>query len=174
MKRLHLIVMLILATVAVTLAQTKTKMSEPSINADEEKAIQMMLAVEGRGWSIRDAKMASSVYTEDAQWMNAFGRRKNGRVEIEEFLVWLFSHPGEQNTKTTNLPDSSRQFSIRFIRPDVAIIHDYREVIGQLSDSGREMPKRKIHVTKIVTKESGKWLIANSVIMDERESLADK
>jgi len=30
---------------------------------------------------------------------------------------------------------------------------------------------RRIHVTKIVTKERGKWLIANEVIMDERDSL---
>ncbi len=43
-----------------------------------------------------------------------------------------------------------------------------------MSDSGKEMPKRKIHVTQIATKENGKWLIANEMIMDERESLTDK
>jgi len=100
----------------------------------------------------------------------AFGRRKNGRAEIEAFLTWLFAHPGEQNTKSTVRRDSP----IRFLRPDVAVVHFYQEVTGQLTDDGRETPKRRIHVTKIVTKENGQWLIANEVIMDERDSLMDK
>ncbi len=101
--------------------------------------------------------------------MNAFGRRKNGRAEIEAFLTWLFAHPGEQNTKTTLRRDSP----IKFLRPDVAVVHFYQEVTGQLTDDGKETPQRRIHVTKIVTKENGKWLIANEVIMDERISLMD-
>jgi len=174
MKRLSLLAMLILAIALCAAAQTKTEKPAPSKNAEDEKAIQAMLAVSGKGWAARDAKLASSIYAEDAQWMNAFGRRKNGRAEIEEFLKWLFSHPGEKNTKSANTPDVPRESSIKFIRPDVAVIYSYREVIGQMSDSGKEMPKRKIHVTQIATKERGKWLIANEVIMDERESLADK
>ena len=170
MKRLNLIVMLILAIAVVASAQTKTEKSAPSKNADDEKAIQAMLAVSGKGWMTKDAKLASSVYTEDAQWMNAFGIRKNGRAEIEGQLTWLFAHPGEKNSKSS----SFRDFSIKFLRPDVAVVHFYLELTGQMSDSGKEMPKRKIHTTRIAVKENGKWLIANEVIMDERESLADK
>lgn len=174
MKRFNSIAMLILTIASLAAAQTKTEKSAPPKNAADEKAIQAMLAISGNGWAARDAKLASSVYAEDAQWMNAFGRRKNGKAEIEEFLKWLFSHPGEKNTKSADSTNAPRDPSIKFIRPDVAVIYSYREVIGQMSDSGKEMPKRKIHVTQIATKERGKWLIANEVIMDERESLADK
>ncbi len=174
MKHLYLTMLLILAVAVAASAQTKTEKSVLSKNADDEKAIQAMLATAGKGWAERDAKLASSIYTEDAQWMNAFGRRKNGRIEIEEFLKWLFSHPGEKNTRSANTPDVPREPSIKFIRPDVAVIYSYRESSGQMSDSGKEMPKRKIHVTQIATKENGKWLIANEMIMDERESLTDK
>ncbi len=169
MKHLSVTALLFLAIAVSVAAQTKTVKPAASRNADDEAAIQGMLTVSGKGWSAGDAKLTSSVYTEDAQWMNAFGRRKNGRAEIEAFLTWLFAHPGEQNTKTTLRRDSP----IKFLRPDVAVVHFYQEVTGQLTDDGKETPKRRIHVTKIVTKENGKWLIANEVIMDERISLMD-
>ncbi len=167
MKRLYIVALLILAIAATTSAQTKTEKTTPSRHSADEAAIEAMLSVLGKGWKTGDAKLASSVYTDYAQWMNAFGRRKNGRAEIETFLTWLFAHPGEQNTKST----SQRDFSIKFLRPDVAVLHQYREVTGQLTDDGKETPKRRIHVTQIVTKERGKWMIANEVIMDERDSL---
>jgi len=167
MKRWSIVATLIMAIAVFVSAQNKTVKPTASRNTDDEAAIRSVLSASGKGWSAGDAKLASSVYTEDAQWMNAFGRRKNGRAEIEAFLTWLFAHPGEQNTKST----ARRDFSIKFLRPDVAVVHFYQEVTGQLTDDGKETPKRRIHVTKIVTKENGKWLIANEVIMDERDSL---
>ena len=67
MKRLNLIAMLILTIASLMSAQSKTEKPAPPKYAAGEKAIQAMLAVAGNGWAARDAKLASSVYAEDAQ-----------------------------------------------------------------------------------------------------------
>jgi hypothetical protein len=52
--------LLILAVAVATSAQTKTEKPVLSKNADDEKAIQAMLAISGKGWAARDAKLRQS------------------------------------------------------------------------------------------------------------------
>ena len=57
---------------------------------------------------------------------------------------------------------------IKFLRPDVVVIHEYHEREGQLINN-QVTPTRKINSTYILTKENGIWLIRDKVTMDERE-----
>ncbi|HTF31092.1 MAG TPA: DUF3828 domain-containing protein, partial [Flavitalea sp.] len=57
---------------------------------------------------------------------------------------------------------------ITFIRPDVAVAHQYEELEAQRI-RGVLLNTRKIHITLVISKENGKWLIRNQVIMDEKE-----
>ena len=57
---------------------------------------------------------------------------------------------------------------MRFVRPDVAVVHTYAERVGQI-EKGKVIPKRKIHSQIVVSKEDGKWLIQSVLIMDEKQ-----
>jgi hypothetical protein len=62
----------------------------------------------------------------------------------------------------------SDKADVRFVRPDVAMVYEYEEVIGQMDPTiGKQMPTRKIHHQYVVSKKDGKWLIQTELIMDE-------
>lgn len=48
---------------------------------------------------------------------------------------------------------------IRFIRPDVAIVHELHEMSGMLNDDGEKMPPDQELGIRVLVKEQGKWLI---------------
>jgi uncharacterized protein (TIGR02246 family) len=119
-----------------------------------------------RGWKEFNAELASQDYADDAGWTNAFGRSRKGKSEIREFLTRLFSAP-EIRARTSS-PSTN---SIRFVRPDVAVVSSYRETVGQRTTSGREYPTRKTHDLRVFSKEKDRWVIISHLIMDEKERL---
>ena len=61
--------------------------------------------------------------------------------------------------------------SIRFVRPDVAVVHSRSWFRGQRSPSGQEYPERRIHYLRVMTKEGGRWAVAAQIVMDEKDPL---
>ena len=47
---------------------------------------------------------------------------------------------------------------IRFIRPDVAIVHQSHETRGYLDSDGDTMPPQRELSIRVLVKEQGKWL----------------
>jgi len=114
----------------------------------------------------RDAHRATEGYAEDADWINAFGVRRKGKAQIEQWMSRLFADPGYQAARITGAPHE-----IRLVGPDVAVIHSYSEVVGQRTRSGQEMPKRRVHHFRVMAKEGDHWLIVSHIIMDEKDPL---
>jgi uncharacterized protein (TIGR02246 family) len=48
---------------------------------------------------------------------------------------------------------------IRFVRPDVAIVHELHEMKGMLNENGESMPPHQELSIRVMVKEQGKWLI---------------
>ena len=147
-----------------TQAHAQTATANPWATA-QGSAIGEMLRKFSAAATARDAKAYASLYAEDAQWINAFGDRRSGRSEIETFLARRFSHPGERDTKGTMIGSPTLQL----LRPDVAVVQWVILGEGQRDDAGKVLPNRKTHHSLVVTKAGDKWVIANHVIMDERE-----
>ncbi|HET9431950.1 MAG TPA: DUF4440 domain-containing protein [Chitinophagaceae bacterium] len=105
-----------------------------------------------------------TTWAADARWLNAFGKVFVGRDTIIAWLKNLYSMPGYAASKITRQDDPQ----INFIRPDVAVVHEYHEREGQIINDV-VTPKRKINTTYILSKEKGTWLIRDKVTMDERE-----
>ncbi len=136
----------------------------PPESSAEIKAIRTVLAQqrqrnEGSG-------AGQSAYADDADWLNAFGVRQKGAADIEAWYRRMLAGPAFASAQLTMQPSD-----IRFIRPDVAVVHTTFEVIGQRTRSGQEMPPRRGHQFRVMTKEQGRWVIAWHVIMDEKEAL---
>jgi hypothetical protein len=67
---------------------------------------------------------------------------------------------------------SPSRISIRYVRPDVAVVWSYYETVGQSSLSGKnKYPPRKTHSLRVLTKEKGRWWIVSQLIMDEKTRL---
>ena len=106
-----------------------------------------------------------TTWAEDGRWLNAFGRVFVGRDTVISWLKNLYSMPGYAASRITKRNDPQ----IAFIRPDVAILHEYHEREGQIIN-GKITPTRKVNTTYILSKEKGTWLIRDKVTMDERET----
>jgi hypothetical protein len=48
---------------------------------------------------------------------------------------------------------------IRFVRPDVAIVHETHEMSGMRNDKGETMPPHQELSIRVMVKEQDKWLI---------------
>lgn len=85
-------------------------------------------------WQTKDSKLAAQDYSDDADWTNAFGMKRRGRAEIEKVLAEVFALPfviaGQSSTV---------EQSVRFIKPDVALVVTRVERLGQRVASGAEL-----------------------------------
>jgi hypothetical protein len=104
-----------------------------------------------------------TTWAEDARWLNAFGRVFVGRDTVISWLKYLYAMPGYAASSITRQDEPQ----ITFIRPEVAILHEYHEREGQIINAV-VTPTRRINTTYILSKEKGAWLIRDKVTMDER------
>ncbi len=166
MRDSWLILILGLVVTCLAFGQSTSKLDKNTNPAADEVAIIQAITNWDRGWKEFNAELATEDYADDADWTNAFGRTRKGKTAIREFLTGLFSAP-EMRARTS----SPSTISIKFVRPDVAVVSSYRETVGQKTASGREYPTRKTHDLRVFTKEKGRWVIVSHLIMDEKESL---
>ena len=142
----------------VSLAQVKTAKSDQSL-------IEQVVENWNRAWQTKDAKLAAQDYSDDADWTNAFGMKRKGRAEIEKILGEVFSLPfvmaGQSETANQ---------SIRFIKPDVALVVTRVERAGQRTPSGAELGTRQTSHLRVLMKSGGRWRIVSHLISDARDT----
>ncbi len=94
----------------------------------------------------------ASVYTEDADFVNVYGMWRQGPPEIE----------GRQKERMETVLKDAKitliDLRIRFVRPDVAIVHQTHEMTGMRSADGNTMPPQRELGIRVMLKEQGKWL----------------
>lgn len=130
-------------------------------------SIAVLHVIERRTEAMRahDAHAEGSIYAPGAVWMNAFGRRRVGPDSIEAFLSRLYADSGYAASRLVReaVPE------VWFIRPDVALVHEYHEREAQRLADGSIIPIRRVHTTFVLSKERGSWLVRYQFIGDERE-----
>jgi uncharacterized protein (TIGR02246 family) len=101
---------------------------------------------------MKDAKLAARDYSDDADWTNAFWMKRTGRAEIERFLAEVFSRlfvmAGQSKTA---------EQSVRFVKPDVALVITRVERVGQRTPSGDELGTRHTSHLRVLLKTRGGW-----------------
>ena len=150
--------MVLLSVPSIALAQSAAD------HAKDADAIQVAVANWDRGWKEFDAALATQDYAVDADWTNAFGRPRKGRAAIAEYLGGQFALPQMRSRTTT--PST---VTIRFVRPDVAVVSSERQTSGQRSASGAPYPVRRTHDLRVFVNDQGRWWIVSHLIMDEKE-----
>jgi uncharacterized protein (TIGR02246 family) len=137
-------------------------LASDAFNAKDEAAIRQVIGHWDKMWHGGDVREVTNDYTDDAEWMNAFGTYRKGGSAILSF----FAPFGKMNRNTT-----VTELRIRYVRPDVAAVWESYETVDQRTAGGAVYPPRKTHSLRILTKTDGRWLIISHLIMDEKERL---
>lgn len=133
----------------------------------QEKGDQAMIeqAIENwnKAWQTKDFKLAARDYSDDADWTNAFGMKRKGRAEIEKILAEVFALPfvmaGESKTV---------EQTVRFIKPDVALITTRVERTGQEVADGDALGTRQTSHLRVMVRTGKQWKIVSHLISDAR------
>jgi uncharacterized protein (TIGR02246 family) len=99
------------------------------------------------------AVAVSRLYTSGAEFTNVLGMTANGAAEIEKFLAAGF----RTRLKVATL--KTMDVTIRFIRPDVAVVHVMSQITGFLNPSGSTEPPHSELSIRVFQKEDGIWRV---------------
>jgi uncharacterized protein (TIGR02246 family) len=143
----------------------KFKIYGKAASQADSAAVMNLMGKFGRARGAGDAKTVASCFSTDAEWTNAFGVVVRGREKLHEFLGWLFSEDMEGTTEGESI--KAKLVSLRYIGDNAVVIHGVTESTRGESRVGKGT--RKVHVTFVLSKNSGEWLIAHQMIMDARD-----
>jgi len=132
--------------------------------ASDNQLVEQAIENWNQGWLKKDAKLAAKDYSDDADWTNAFGMKKKGRAEIEQFLTEVFSLPFVMAGQSKILEQS-----IRIVKPDVALVTTRVERAGQLTPSGSAMGTRQTSHLRVLLRVGNEWKITSHLISDARD-----
>ena len=116
----------------------------------DEGAIQAILQQIEAAWNAYDSVSIAALFAEDANFIQIFGGQLDGRTAIEAAHRVIF------NTIYRGSHASFMLRSIRFLRPDVAIVFARAHVKFKENNETREIETRP---TLNVVKEQAKWQI---------------
>jgi len=117
------------------------------------------------GFSRRNADLLKGVYSDDADWVNAFGSEKKGGPEIIDYLRGLFADQNFDNGQLVAAPHSV----LRRITDDVVTVSTHLQISGQGLVGGGAIPLRDNHSLRILHKQpDGSWLIVSEMYSASR------
>ena len=137
------------------------KQQELQLSVEDTLAIKNIIDIQKKSKNFEERE---KIWAEDGRWLQAFGRVFNGKDSIINFIKILHNNPGYSASTANKYGEPE----IKFLRPDVAVVHQYHEREGQIINEV-VTPTRKINTTYIITKENGTWLLRDKVTMDERD-----
>ena len=158
MKRAANILIVIAVLASVSLAQVPTSKGDQAL-------IEQVIENWNRAWQTKDAKLAAQDYSDDADWTNAFGMKRKGRAEIEKILSQVFAIPSVMAGQS-----KTAEQSVRFIKPDVALVLTRVERAGQRTPSGADLGTRHTSHLRVLMKSEGRWKIISHLISDARDT----
>lgn len=116
----------------------------------DEQLIHDILTQLTDAWNASDSRRWTSFFADDATFIHIFGGQLDGYAAIEGSHRVIF----DTIYKGSRLSIESR--SIRFVRPDVAVVFAQMHLVLA---QGATMPDFYTRPTMVMVKEQGKWQI---------------
>ena len=132
---------------------------QASVNT-EEAAVRKFVLQEIERWNSNGPLMAER-YTADSDYVDVYGGWTKGLANRKN----KSNSPRLKNSKITLI-----DLHIRFIRPDVAIVHQTHDMSGKRGPNGEELPTERQLSTRVLVKERGKWVqtaFQNTIVRPE-------
>jgi uncharacterized protein (TIGR02246 family) len=103
--------------------------------------------------SSADAKAIGALFVEDGDLVDQAGAMHHGRMAVEERFQKLFE--GAYKGAQANLEIAS----VRFVRPEIAVIDGTYALTGMKSAEGQDLPAVKGMFTNVSVKQNGQWML---------------
>ena len=110
----------------------------------------------------RDAEALQTVYSDDADWVNAFGTVKRGRDEIVDYLKGLFTDDNFNRGEPEGPPDTS----FRVLTPHVVLVSAHLRISGQGLVGGATLDRDNFSLRALQRQVDGSWLIVSEMFQD--------
>jgi uncharacterized protein (TIGR02246 family) len=138
-----------MAFLATVLFSTAAASVPPKPN--DEQAIHALVDQMTAAFNAHDARAATAMYSDDADFVSVRGERARGREEIEKRLTHIFAtRAGAATLRTLDT-------TIRFAKPDVAIVHVTNELRGLVGPDGSPLPPHQELSVRVLLKSNGRW-----------------
>jgi uncharacterized protein (TIGR02246 family) len=128
----------------------------------DQEAIGKTLLILLKSFDDRDAEPLLTVYSADADWVNAFGTVKRGRDEIVEYLRGLFNDDNFNRGELAGPPETS----FKVLTPEVVVVSAHLVVKGQGLIDGGAMDRNNYSVRVLQRQRDGSWLIVSEMFQD--------
>ena len=141
----------VLLTIAVcVLTASAQGTATPDTKASDEAAIRENVKHMQDGWNTKSASLYVKPFAADADFVIMNGSQYKGREAIEKGHQRIFDTIFKNSTLSTSVEQ------IRFLRPDVAVVH----VSGHnKTRQGEETREFDLIVTLVMAKDQGEWKI---------------
>ncbi len=151
---------LLVAPVAISLARAATGNPAESGSAADEAAIKQVVASFSDGWNNHDARAMCVSLADDVQWVNWRGEAVHTRKEVEDTHATLFAGLYKNTRRTDTVK------SIRYLTPELVSVENYWTMTGAKMRDGADWPYREGYVNYLMAKRSGSWVIIVSHTAD--------
>jgi uncharacterized protein (TIGR02246 family) len=129
---------------------------------DDQQAIGKTLLTLLTSFRDRDAEALHAVYSDDADWVNAFGTVKRGREEIVDYLSGLFADDNFNRGE----PEGPPETSFRVLRPEVVLVSAHMRIKGQGLIGGGILDRDNFSLRALQRQADGSWLIVSEMFQD--------
>jgi uncharacterized protein (TIGR02246 family) len=131
------------------------------------KALKGLAVKWGKYWNTHNMDSMGTLLTDDVDFVNVAGRWLKGRKET--VTHHKERHEGVVFKESVWTTDS---VTIKYVKPDLAIMHLKWGIKGDFDADGTPRPPRKGVFTWVVTKENNKWLLLAVHNVNVRETPA--
>ncbi|MBV8860273.1 MAG: SgcJ/EcaC family oxidoreductase [Mycobacterium sp.] len=129
---------------------------------DDQQAIGNTLLTLLTGFRDRDAEALLAVYSDDADWVNAFGTVKRGRADIVDYLQDLFA----DSNFARGEPDGPPETSFRVLTPEVVLVSAHLRIKGQGLVGGGTLDRDNFSLRALQRQPDGSWLVVSEMFQD--------
>jgi uncharacterized protein (TIGR02246 family) len=129
---------------------------------DDQQAIGKTLLTLLRGFRDRDAEALHAVYSDDADWGNAFGTVKRGREDIVDYLSGLFADDNFNRGE----PEGPPEISFRVLTPEVVLVSAHLRIKGQGLVGGGTLDRDNFSLRALQRQGDGSWVIVSEMFQD--------
>jgi uncharacterized protein (TIGR02246 family) len=125
-------------------------------HAADEKAIRAIETRWEKAWNDQDVAAMTRDFAPDADAINLAGEWFQGRAAFAQSLQELHSDKAKGSVWQT------QQTTVKFLTPDIAVVHVLVNSHGEHNPDGTERPARRAILSRVEVKRGGKWLIVAS------------
>ena len=129
---------------------------------DDQQAIGKTLLTLLKGFRDRDAEALHAVYSDDADWVNAFGTVKRGRDAIVGYLTGLFA----DDNFNRGQPEGPPETGFRVLTPEVVLVSAHLRINGQGLVGGGTLDRDNFSLRALQRQGDGSWVIVSEMFQD--------